>query len=248
MTAECSPKSITLKAGERAELPRIAVTAKIAEHFPYTKCELALENSSITWTSDTAAVEITADNYIQAVSEGTGTISASVNGINVSCKITVSKADTGTDNTAGNVPETPAADTPTVPETPTTDTPTTGTDNAPVTNTGNDTGTDNGNAAPQKVTVKKVNISSIKNTGKGKIKVKWLLKEPCSGSQVQYALNKNFTSGKRTKNAGSTAESLTITGLKKGKTYYVRVRTYKTVGGRKYYGAWSTVKKVKISK
>ncbi len=40
----------------------------------------------------------------------------------------------------------------------------------------------------------------------------------------------------------------TITGLKKGKTYYVRVRAYQKADGRKYYGNWSKVKKVKIKK
>ena len=37
-----------------------------------------------------------------------------------------------------------------------------------------------------------------------------------------------------------------ITGLKKGKTYYVKVRTYKTVKGKKYYSGWSKVKTVKV--
>ena len=31
-----------------------------------------------------------------------------------------------------------------------------------------------------------------------------------------------------------------------GKTYYIKVRAYKTVNGKKYYGNWSTVKKVKV--
>ena len=37
--------------------------------------------------------------------------------------------------------------------------------------------------------------------------------------------------------------------LKKGKTYYVRVRAYKKDStGRKVYGKYSTVKKIKITK
>ena len=36
--------------------------------------------------------------------------------------------------------------------------------------------------------------------------------------------------------------------LKSGKTYYVRIRTYKTVGSTKYWSTWSASKSVKISK
>ena len=50
------------------------------------------------------------------------------------------------------------------------------------------------------------------------------------------------------KNAGIFTESKTITGLKKGKTYYFRVRAYKKENGKKYYGSWSNVKKITIKK
>lgn len=36
-----------------------------------------------------------------------------------------------------------------------------------------------------------------------------------------------------------------ITGLKKGKTYYVKVRAYKTFGGKTKYGQWSKYKSIK---
>ena len=42
--------------------------------------------------------------------------------------------------------------------------------------------------------------------------------------------------------------SYTIKKLKKKKTYYVRIRTYKKVSGKTYYSGWSSVKKVKIKK
>ena len=63
-----------------------------------------------------------------------------------------------------------------------------------------------------------------------------------SGYQLQYSASKKFTSAK-TKN--TTATKVTLKGLKAKKTYYVRVRTYKTVGGVKYYSGWSTYKYVK---
>ena len=64
---------------------------------------------------------------------------------------------------------------------------------------------------------------------------------------MQYSTSKKFTS-KTTKTAtvkSAKTSSKTVSGLKKSKKYYVRVRTYKTVDGKKYYSGWSTVKAVK---
>ncbi|MCD8217115.1 MAG: hypothetical protein LUD01_03565 [Clostridiales bacterium] len=48
--------------------------------------------------------------------------------------------------------------------------------------------------------------------------------------------------------SGAFSTSKAVSSLTKGKKYYVRVRTYKTVSGTKYYSAWSSAKSVKISK
>ena len=64
-----------------------------------------------------------------------------------------------------------------------------------------------------------------------------------TGYQITYAKNSAFTSGKASKSSSKLTK--TISGLKKG-TYYVKVRTYKTVKGVKYYSGYSTVKKVKV--
>lgn len=64
-----------------------------------------------------------------------------------------------------------------------------------------------------------------------------------SGYQIQYATDKKFTKDKKTvlvKGTNKTAKS--ITGLNKNKAYYIRIRTYKTVNGKKYYSSWSKVK------
>lgn len=68
-----------------------------------------------------------------------------------------------------------------------------------------------------------------------------------TGYQVQYSKSKKFT-GKTTKVktvSGEKKTSKKITKLSKKKTYYARVRTYKTVKGVKYYSPWSKAKKVK---
>lgn len=64
-----------------------------------------------------------------------------------------------------------------------------------------------------------------------------------SGYQIQYATDKKFTKDKKTvlvKGTSKTAK--TITGLNKNKAYYIRIRTYKTVNGKKYYSSWSKAK------
>ena len=65
-----------------------------------------------------------------------------------------------------------------------------------------------------------------------------------SGYQVQYGLKKSFA-GAKTKTAKKTATQLKLGKLKAGKTYYVRIRAYKTVKGKKYYSAWSKAVKKK---
>ena len=67
-----------------------------------------------------------------------------------------------------------------------------------------------------------------------------------TGYEIQYSTNKNFNSGNKTvKIKKNKTVSTTVKKLKANKTYYVRVRTYKTVSGKKYYSGWSSVKSVK---
>lgn len=67
------------------------------------------------------------------------------------------------------------------------------------------------------------------------------------GYQILYATNSKFTKGK--KNVSTKLTSKTLTKLKKGTTYYVKVRAYKTdSAGNKVYGSYSKAKKLKIRK
>lgn len=145
---------------------------------------------------------------------------------------------------------------PTTPTTPTTPSPGTNTGTNPGGSTSDSsTSTDvyvpptNSNDISTNITVKTVKIKSLKNSGKGKAKVKWSWYSTEDGYQISYSTSKKFASGKtKVKNAGIFTESKTITGLKKGKTYYFRVRAYKKENGKKYYGSWSNVKKITIKK
>ncbi|MCD8149279.1 MAG: BspA family leucine-rich repeat surface protein, partial [Clostridiales bacterium] len=92
-------------------------------------------------------------------------------------------------------------------------------------------------------------LLSVKNSAAKKMTVMWSKKSGVSGYQIQYSTSSSFSSGNKTVTvSGASATSKVISSLTKKKTYYVRIRTYKTVSGTKYYSAWSSTKKVKISK
>lgn len=63
-----------------------------------------------------------------------------------------------------------------------------------------------------------------------------------TGYQIQYSTSKSFKSYKTKWLTSYKKTSATLTGLSAKKTYYVRVRTYKKVGGKTYYSGWSTIK------
>ncbi len=105
-----------------------------------------------------------------------------------------------------------------------------------------------------------VSAPSLTKAASGKLKISWkkaqidtdyaTLKSgktaDVSGYQIVCATNKSFTKGKVTKTVSAKTLSKTITGLTKGKTYYVKVRAYKTVNGKKIYGLYSSVKSKKV--
>ncbi|MGN1165629.1 MAG: fibronectin type III domain-containing protein [Lachnospiraceae bacterium] len=85
----------------------------------------------------------------------------------------------------------------------------------------------------------------VKSTGKKTLKVTWK-KSTCSGYEVQYCKKKNFKGSKVYKKSITNSTSYSKKGLSSKTKYYVRVRSYNKVGGKKVYGSWSAVKSVKI--
>ena len=70
-----------------------------------------------------------------------------------------------------------------------------------------------------------------------------------TGYQIMFATNSKFTKGKKTVTvSGYSKTSRKVTGLKGGKKYYVRIRTYTTISGTKYYSPWSKSKTVTTKK
>ena len=57
-----------------------------------------------------------------------------------------------------------------------------------------------------------------------------------------YSTSKTFKKATTKTVKSYKTTSTTLKNLKAKKTYYVRVRTYKTVSGKKYYSAWSSYK------
>lgn len=95
----------------------------------------------------------------------------------------------------------------------------------------------------------KTQITKISNKKKNKMTIKWTKKAKVTGYQLQYSTNTKFNKGmKNLTISGSENDSKTISALKKKKTYYVRIRTYKLVAGKIYYSDWSTIKKIKITR
>ena len=93
-----------------------------------------------------------------------------------------------------------------------------------------------------KIILKPGNISELK-AGKKSASVKWSKISGAAGYQLQYSTSKKFSKSKTVKISGTAKNKQTIKSLSSQKTYYVRIRAYKTVNGKKWYGAWSKSKK-----
>lgn len=93
---------------------------------------------------------------------------------------------------------------------------------------------------PKKTSIKKL------SKGKKKFTVTWAKVSGVKGYQIQYSSDKKFK--KNNKSVTVTKQKTTkatVKKLKSKKKYYVCVRTYKTVNGKKIYSSWSKVKSVK---
>ena len=98
-----------------------------------------------------------------------------------------------------------------------------------------------------KIIPKGTKISSLTSITGG-FKAKWVKQGvQTDGYQIQYSLDKTFKTGVKSSKVNNTKTvAKNVTGLKKGKTYYVRIRTYKTVKGKVLYSEWSAVKSIKV--
>lgn len=99
----------------------------------------------------------------------------------------------------------------------------------------------------ERIKVEKASITKLQSKKAGRVAVNWKKVKHARGYQLVYGSNAKMTKGKNSVTASSTGK--TITNLKKGRTYYVKVRAYKTDStGKKVYGSYSKTLKVKVKK
>ena len=93
---------------------------------------------------------------------------------------------------------------------------------------------------------KKTDITKLKSNKAKKLTVKWSKNDTVTGYQIVYAPDKSFAGKKTATVTGAATVSKTLSKLTSGKTYYVKIRCFKTVSGTKYYSSYSAVKSVKV--
>ncbi|MCD8021023.1 MAG: fibronectin type III domain-containing protein [Clostridiales bacterium] len=99
------------------------------------------------------------------------------------------------------------------------------------------------------VRVTDVELTYVKNLSSRVLKIKWLKNSKASGYQIYCSTSKKFKNNTVKYTVQKSGKNVCkFTKMKTGKTYYVKIRAYKTVSGTKSYSAWSKVKKVKITK
>lgn len=87
---------------------------------------------------------------------------------------------------------------------------------------------------------------TAKSTKARKLTAAWSVNTRATGYQLCYATNKSFSNSRTLNISGSSSKSKTITGLSRGKKYYVKVRACKKVGKESYFSAWSAVKLIRV--
>ena len=76
--------------------------------------------------------------------------------------------------------------------------------------------------------------------------VKWGANTKATGYRIQYSMDKSFSENVTNVTIKNAADKSKVIGsLTAGRTYYVRLRTYKKVNEVHYWSAWSLVKTVK---
>ena len=95
----------------------------------------------------------------------------------------------------------------------------------------------------------KQKIVYAKSNRPGSTLIRWKKDRTAKGYQIRYSTSKSFRKNVKTVTVTKySTYKRTVSKLKKGKTYYFKVRSYGTYRGKKYYGAYSSTVKVKVRK
>lgn len=87
------------------------------------------------------------------------------------------------------------------------------------------------------------NLSKLK-AGKKSFTAAWKKAPSVNGYEIQYATNTKFKKAKTITVKKDSTVKTTVKNLTAKKKYYVRIRAYKTINGKKYKSAWSKTKTV----
>jgi hypothetical protein len=101
---------------------------------------------------------------------------------------------------------------------------------------------------PKAATSPATSIVSVKNVKGCKAKVTYKTSSACDGYQIQVAKDRNFTKSLLTKKVFDKNDSDKVMAAGSKGTWYARVRTFRNVGGKTVYSAWSEVKSVKLTR
>ena len=83
-----------------------------------------------------------------------------------------------------------------------------------------------------------VSLSKLE-AGPNALTAKWKKGKDIDGYEIEYSLKKTFKGSKKVTISKAKTTNFTLEGLKSKKKYYVRIRTFKTEKGKKYYSEWS---------
>ena len=111
---------------------------------------------------------------------------------------------------------------------------------------GNQVEKSNGQVVQRGHTFKAVVIKQLKSSSRRKISLKWKRNKMFFGYQVHFSERKDFKRKTFERFFGKGQTKTSIVGLKSGKVFYFKIRGYKRMGNKRYYGKWSVVKKVKV--
>ncbi|MBQ5904371.1 MAG: fibronectin type III domain-containing protein [Clostridia bacterium] len=93
-------------------------------------------------------------------------------------------------------------------------------------------------------------FNSLKSSKAKTFTAKWDKQSSATGYQIQYSTSSNFSNAKTVKITKNSTTSKTVSSLKSGKKYYVKIRTYKTVKvngkSKTVYSSWSKAMSVKV--
>lgn len=92
------------------------------------------------------------------------------------------------------------------------------------------------------VKVQKIKIYAKKK----KLVIKWKKQKNVTGYVVKIGTNRKITKNKITKIIRKNKNTISIRGLKNNKKYYLKVRVYRKIKGKKYWGVWSRTVSKKI--